>query len=133
MFGMFREKTLDEKICVDNVVDAILDTWSDQSNLRLDKFNSIYHFRSRLEADKDTVNRFEIKRLQLITSVAHTLLSKESHPELLNQITAQTLILIKDLLHQNLSLKPEDLSREAERLATIRFSANPKEAGQLIE
>lgn len=133
MFGLFREKTLDADLCVNNVTDAILDVWADESKINLSKFNNLSLFRSKFESDPKTVDRIFVEKLVIIFSVVHTLLQKEGATELIEPVANKTLRMAKEILNQDLGIRSKKLLEESERLSTIRNSLPAKEAGQFLE
>lgn len=133
MFGLFREKTIINDLCIENVASAIVDVWTDDLTLSFEKFNRVSPFSSIISSDDLVESRFLIKKLELITSVAHTLLSKEEVSDLLQPISDRVILMIQDILDQKVSLKGSELVQRAARLARIRFSTNPRDAGQMIE
>lgn len=133
MFGLFREKTIVEDLCIKNVSNSIVELWTDETNLNYEKFNSFAQFSSVFSRDEMAESRLLIKKLELVTSVAVTLLSKEDASHLLRPISEKVIRLIEEILGQKVSLTPEDLVERAEKLSKLRFSTNPREAGQLIE
>lgn len=133
MFGLFREKTIINDLCIENVASAIVDVWTDDLTLSFEKFNRMSPFSSIISSDDLAESRFLIKKLELITSVSHTLLSKEDAVDLLQQISDKAISMIEGILDQKVSLKGPELVQRAERLAKIRFSTSPKDAGRMIE
>lgn len=133
MFGLFKDKVLDEDLAVNKVALAITELLSDDSLLDYSKFESTSPFSVTIKEDSNTAKRFYLKKLELITSVAATLLLKEDQELLLSSVTDHVRELVKDQLGITLPVSSKQLSAVAFEISKMRFADPPKIAGERIE
>lgn len=134
MFGFSKPKEIDPALLQQNVVNTILNIWSDPQSLKYEKFDAFVEYAEMMHLGRPKSAVFFREKLRFITSVALTLLSKSGIDE--NSIKA-IVNEVKSEADKVVALEANGattaLGTQAEEYAKYRSSTNAKDAGHHVE
>lgn len=134
MFGFSKPKQIDPELLEQNVVNVIMNIWSDPQSLKYEKFESFSDYAEMMHMGKSKPANFFREKLRFITSVAFTVLTKSDIDNsqiksIVDKVKAEaTKIDAPEAAGASMAL-----GTQAKEYVEYRFSTNAKEAGRLVE
>jgi len=132
MFGFLKTKPINEELLTENVSDAILKIWLDDSNLKYQGFDSFITIAQAGGKEVKPIH-FLTEKLRFITSIAIISLSRAG----VQESTIQRVINLVKTQVTNTGVENRGASAalglKAKEYAQVRFSAAPNKAGKIIE